>query len=80
MELTFLFHQLGVASAVQERNELLHATWQAEFEDIPAEYCVWLDEVSIDDRMNQHQNRWSPVGQACVGQIQTPWHDQNVMA
>ena len=31
-----------VASAALERNELLRATWQAEYGDIPAEYCIWF--------------------------------------
>ena len=55
-----------VASEALERNELLRAIWQAEYGDIPAEYCVWLDEASVDDKTNQRQNGWSPVGQACV--------------
>jgi hypothetical protein len=38
-----------VANAALERNELLHATWQAAHADIPAEYCIWLDEVSVND-------------------------------
>ncbi|KJA18855.1 hypothetical protein HYPSUDRAFT_117594, partial [Hypholoma sublateritium FD-334 SS-4] len=45
----------SVASAALERNELLRATWQAEYGDIPAEYCVWLDEASVDDKTNQRQ-------------------------
>ena len=56
----------GVASATLERNELLHAVWQAEYGDIPAEYCVWLDEASVDDKTNQCEKGWSPIGQACV--------------
>ncbi|KAF8192982.1 hypothetical protein BJ912DRAFT_832077, partial [Pholiota molesta] len=36
-----------------ERDELHRATWQAAYGDIPAEYCVWLDESSVDDRTNQ---------------------------
>jgi len=42
-----------VASEALERNELLQAIWQAEYGDIPAEYCVWLDKASVDDKMNQ---------------------------
>ncbi|KAF9032738.1 hypothetical protein BJ165DRAFT_1321859, partial [Panaeolus papilionaceus] len=41
-----------VASAAMERNELLQAVWQAEHGNIPAEYCVWLDEASVDDKTN----------------------------
>ncbi|KAF9045624.1 hypothetical protein BJ165DRAFT_1317214, partial [Panaeolus papilionaceus] len=44
-----------VASAAFERNELLQAIWQAEHGDIPAEYCVWLDEASVDDKTNLRQ-------------------------
>ncbi|KAF9521949.1 hypothetical protein CPB83DRAFT_733998, partial [Crepidotus variabilis] len=43
-----------VASAALEWNELLRAIWQAEYGDIPAEYCVWLDEAGIDDKTNLH--------------------------
>jgi transposase len=57
-----------VASAALERNEMLRATWEAEHGDIPAEYCVWLDEASVDDKTNQRSNGWSPLGQACVCQ------------
>ena len=67
----------NVASAALERNELLWATWQAEHGDIPAEYCVWIDEAeycvwideaSVDDKTNQKERGWSPIGQACVCQ------------
>lgn len=34
----------SVSNKAAERNELLRATWQAEYGDIPAEYFVWLDE------------------------------------
>lgn len=56
----------SVACAALERNKLLCAVWQAEYGDIPAQYCVWLDEASVDDKTNQHKKGWSPVGQACV--------------
>ncbi|KAF6744038.1 hypothetical protein DFP72DRAFT_766632, partial [Ephemerocybe angulata] len=42
-----------VSKAALERNELLRATWQGEFGALPAEYMVWLDESSVDDRTNQ---------------------------
>ena len=38
-----------VAHAALERNELLRATWQAANGELPMEYFVWLDEVSVDD-------------------------------
>jgi len=57
-----------VVSAALKRNELLQAISQGEHGDIPAEYCVWLDEASVNDKTNQWQNGWSPVGQACVCQ------------
>lgn len=56
----------SVSSAALERNELLRATWQAEYGDIPAEYCVWLDEASVDNKTFQRQNGWSIVGRAAV--------------
>ena len=56
----------AVSTAALERNELLRATWQAEYGDIPAEYCVWLDESSVDDFTNQRKNGWSNVGQASI--------------
>ena len=55
-----------VANAALERNELLRATWQAAYADIPAEYCVWLDEASVDDLTNQRTAGWAPMGRACV--------------
>ncbi|EJF55611.1 hypothetical protein DICSQDRAFT_16180, partial [Dichomitus squalens LYAD-421 SS1] len=42
-----------VAQEALERNELLHATWQGAYRDIPMQYMVWLDESSIDDCTNQ---------------------------
>jgi transposase len=55
-----------VSKAALERNELLRATWQAEYGDIPADYFVWLDELSVDDHMNQCTHGWAAVGHACV--------------
>ncbi|KAA1475515.1 hypothetical protein DENSPDRAFT_748462, partial [Dentipellis sp. KUC8613] len=45
-----------VAKTALERNELLRATWQAEYGDIPAEYFIWLDESSVDDKTNQRDD------------------------
>ncbi|KAJ7468961.1 hypothetical protein B0H11DRAFT_1661147, partial [Mycena galericulata] len=42
-----------VASVALERNELLRATWQAEYGAIPWEYFVWLDEASVDNLTHQ---------------------------
>lgn len=55
-----------ISKTALERNELLRATWQAEYGDIPAEYFVWLDEASVDDRTNQRKNGWAGIGRACV--------------
>ena len=55
-----------VSPDAAERNELLRATWQAAYADIPADYIVWLDESSVDDRTNQRQMGWAQVGRACV--------------
>jgi hypothetical protein len=54
------------AKQASERNELLRATWQAQYGDIPAEYFVWLDESSVDDKTNQCMEGWAPLGLACV--------------
>ena len=55
-----------VANAALERNELLHATWQAAYADIPAEYCIWLDEASMDDLTNQQTAGWVVMGRPYV--------------
>ena len=52
-----------------ERNELLWATWQAKYRDIPAEYFVSLDESSIDDKTNQRNQGWADLGHACVRRV-----------
>jgi hypothetical protein len=52
--------------AALERNELLCATWQAKYGDIPADYFVWLDESSVDDHTNQCTQGWAALGHACV--------------
>ena len=49
-----------------ERNELLRATWQAAYGEIPAEYFVWLDESSVDNRTNQRTSGWEQVGFPCI--------------
>jgi transposase len=55
-----------VSAAAIERNELLRATWQAEYGDIPADYFVWLDKSSVDDHTNQRTQGWAALGRACV--------------
>jgi len=49
-----------------EQNELLRATWQAEYGNIPAEYFIWLDEAGVDDQTNQCRDGWAAVGRACI--------------
>jgi transposase len=49
-----------------ERNELLRATWQAAHGDVPMEYCVWLDEASVDNRTHQRTRGWAGMGRVCV--------------
>jgi hypothetical protein len=51
-----------IAATAMERNELLRATWQAAYGDIPADYFVWLNESSVDDRANQRTHGWAPLG------------------
>jgi transposase len=55
-----------IAKEASERDELVRATWQAEYGDIPREAFVWLDESSVDDRTNQRRNGWALLGRACV--------------
>jgi transposase len=55
-----------VAKEALERDEILRATWLAEYGDIRPESCLWLDESSVDDRTNQRHNGWAPLGRACV--------------
>jgi hypothetical protein len=55
-----------VSKEAAERNELLRAIWIAEYGDIPAHYCMWLDESSDNDRTNQRTHGWAPLGAACV--------------
>jgi transposase len=50
-----------VSAAAMERNELLCATWQAEYGDIPTNYFVWLDESSVDDCTNQCTHGWAAL-------------------
>ena len=55
-----------ISKAALERNELLRATWLAEWGDLPAEYLVWIDESSVDNLTNQRRQGWAEVGRACV--------------
>ena len=55
-----------VAREALERDEVLRATWLAEYGDIPPESYLWLDESSVDDRTNQRCNGWASLGHACV--------------
>jgi transposase len=61
------------AKTAAERNELLRAMWQAQYGDIPAEYFVWLDESSVDDRTNQRKEGWAHLGLACVRRATFIW-------
>ncbi|KAI9059852.1 hypothetical protein FKP32DRAFT_1527376, partial [Trametes sanguinea] len=45
-----------VSKSSAERNELLRATWQAEYGGIPMEYFVWLDESSVDNTTNLRES------------------------
>jgi hypothetical protein len=55
-----------VSPEALERNELLRATWQAAHAEIPADYIVWLDESSVDNRTNHRKRGWAQVGRACT--------------
>jgi hypothetical protein len=55
-----------VAKEALERDELVRATWLAEYGDLQSESCLWLDESSVDDRTNQRRNGWAPLGCAFV--------------
>lgn len=54
-----------VAKEALERDELVRATWIAQYGDIPIESCIWLDESSVDDRTNQQRHGWALLGRAC---------------
>ncbi|KAG2131761.1 hypothetical protein DEU56DRAFT_718455, partial [Suillus clintonianus] len=41
------------SKAAAERNELLRATWLAEYGHLPKEYFVWIDESGVDNRTNR---------------------------
>ncbi|KAI0745588.1 hypothetical protein C8Q76DRAFT_599441, partial [Earliella scabrosa] len=58
--LSRMLHRLNlsnkrISKKAAECDELLQATWVAEWGDIPAEYFVWLDESSVDGLTNQRQ-------------------------
>lgn len=64
-------HRLGlshkqIAARAAEQNDLLRATWMAQYGDIPMSYFVWLDESSVDDLTNARTHGWAPLGSACV--------------
>lgn len=46
------YNHKQVAREALERNELLRATWQGKYGDIPKEYFVWLDESSVHEQTN----------------------------
>lgn len=56
----------SISKKAAERDDLLRATWVAEWGDLPVESFVWLDESSVDDLTNQRRRGWAPVGRACV--------------
>jgi transposase len=66
-----------VSKTAAERNELLRATWQAMYGNIPAEYFVWLDESSVDNKTNQRNHGWADLGlvmyQAWLGLKARAW-------
>jgi hypothetical protein len=49
-----------------ERDELVHAAWEAEYGGIPMDAFVWLDVASVDDHTNQRRDGWAPLWHACV--------------
>ena len=55
-----------VSKAALERNELLHAMWQAECGNIHMDYFVWLYKSGVDDHMNQHTRGWAALDHACI--------------
>lgn len=56
----------AVSSSAIEHSERLHAIWQAAYGDIPAKYCVWLDEASVNNKSYHRQNGWSTIGCAAI--------------
>lgn len=57
-----------IAKEASERNDLLHATWQAVMGQYEPRQIVCIDEAGVDDRTNIHRSGWAPLGQACVRQ------------
>ena len=55
-----------VAQEALERDELVQATWVAEYGDVPMDACIWLDESIVDDHTNQQRNGYAACGHACV--------------
>jgi hypothetical protein len=45
-----------------EKSMLTDSISTAAYADIPAEYCVWLDEATIDDLTNQRTTGWAAMG------------------
>ncbi|KAG1813516.1 uncharacterized protein BJ212DRAFT_1275069, partial [Suillus subaureus] len=43
------------SKAATERNELLRATWLAEYRHLPKEYFVRIDKSGVDNRTNQRR-------------------------
>ena len=50
-----------ITKEAAERDELVHAMWQAEYGDIPMEAFLWLDESGVDNCTNQHCEGWAPI-------------------
>jgi transposase len=55
-----------LAKQAAERNAFLRACWLAQYGDIPAECCIWLDKSGVSDRDHFCANGWSPIGIAPV--------------
>ena len=45
---------------------MVWVTWIVEYGDINPWACLWLDESSVDDHMNQWRNGCAALGHACV--------------
>jgi transposase len=58
--------QKSLSKEALEKDELLRATWQAAYGDMPSNFFFWLDESGVDDMTNQWRNGWAPLGRACV--------------
>ena len=60
------FSHKQVSPQALEQNQRVRDAWIAKYGDIPADWCLWLDEASVDDRTNVRNMGYAQLGRACV--------------